>query len=89
MRVRIQFGSHTKAPGRNRRAALGLAALLPPAIFSTFAVGIWRIAYELEWAGDFGFSTGVLSHWQFWIGGALGLLACSWVLNRYGSRDGI
>jgi hypothetical protein len=85
MRVRIQFGVTTRAPGRNRRIALGLAALLPPAFITAFVIGIWRIAYELDWTDQFGFPTGPLSRWQVWIGGALGLLACSWVLNRYGN----
>lgn len=40
--------------------------------------GVWRIGVDFGWTGDFVIATGLLSHWQVWIGATVGFL----YLNR-------
>ena len=92
MVVRIRFGKGPKLGKRrkgNQRIArcrggcLRLAAAL---IASRLAV--WRIAADLNVANSFAIPSGLFSHWQVWLGAAVGLQLCSRVLNRYGKgRD--
>jgi hypothetical protein len=49
-----------------------------------FVLGLWRIAADLQWTGDFAIAEGILSHWQVWIAGAFVLQLITWLLNRYG-----
>jgi hypothetical protein len=44
---------------------------------------MWRVGTDLEWAGDFVFPQGFLSHWQVWIGGAAAVQYASWRLAQY------
>lgn len=91
MVVRIRFGRGPRVerkPHKNRRAALALGALLTPAAFMACALGVWRIAADLKWAGDFAIHSGLFSHWQVWIASAGLLHLCSRVLNHYGRGDG-
>jgi hypothetical protein len=97
MRVVIRFGRGTKLrprpaeerdTGEPRRAALAISALLTPATVAAAVLGLWRIAADLEWAGDFAISTGLFSHWQVWIAAAAGLQVCARLLNRYGRGGG-
>jgi len=87
MVVRIRFRTGPKVAknrGRNRRIALAIAALLPPAAFCAGVLGLWRIAADLNWTGSFAISTGVFSHWQVWLVSAAVLQLCARALNRYG-----
>jgi hypothetical protein len=70
--------------GKQRRVALAAAAMLTPvaAMFSVLA--FWRIAADLNWTNSFAIPSGLFSHWQVWLGGAVLLQACSHFLNRYG-----
>ncbi|HEY1341382.1 MAG TPA: hypothetical protein VGF59_27920 [Bryobacteraceae bacterium] len=49
-----------------------------------FALGAWRIAADLKWTNGFAIPSGIFSHWQVWLGGAVLLQLCSRVLNHYG-----
>ena len=87
MRVRLQLGRGRpvlRATRKNRRIALGLAALLAPAALAAYVLGVWRLCTDVGIAGDFEIKQGLFSHWQVWIalGAAGNLLAV--VLNRYG-----
>jgi len=89
MVVRIRFGKPTKVARvrrKNRRVALAVAAMLSPAAFLASVLGLWRLAADMQWAGSFAIVSGIFSHWQIWMGGAVLLQLCSRMLNRYG-RD--
>jgi hypothetical protein len=58
--------------------------ILPPLAFTSGLLAVWRIAADLKLAGDFAFSTGIWSHWQVWMGGAILLTIGARLLNRYG-----
>ena len=91
MVVRIRFGrgpTVTRRKGKNRRVALGVGALLTPAAVMASVLGIWRLAADLKWAGEFGISSGIFSHWQVWLTTAGLLQWGSWALSRYGRGDG-
>jgi hypothetical protein len=86
MLVRIRFGSGPrvgKKSHKNRRIALGVAALLTPAAALAAVLAIWRIAADLNWTGSFAIARGFFSHWQVWLGTAVLLQFCARVLNRY------
>ena len=86
MIVRIRFGHGTKIgkkPAKPRRFALGIAGLLTPAALLAAVLGLWRIAADMNWTGSFAIPAGFFSHWQVWLGAALGLQLCAHLLNRY------
>ena len=87
MVVRIRFGKGTRVGikrRKNKRIALAVAALLPPAAFLAGVLGVWRIAADLNWTNSFAIPSGIFSHWQVWLGAAIGLQVCARALNRYG-----
>jgi hypothetical protein len=90
MVVRIRFGKGPKVGKKrrgNRRFALAIAALLPPAAFLAGVLGAWRIAADLNWTNSFAIPSGIFSHWQVWLGAAIALQLCARFLNRYGRTD--
>jgi hypothetical protein len=69
-------------PGKNRHIATVAGSLLTPAAIMAYVLGLWRLGADMGVAGEFAMS-GVLSHWQVWIGiGAL-LQLIGYSLNRY------
>jgi hypothetical protein len=89
MIVRIRFGRGKLVSGRagnNRRIAQLTATLLTLAAISMGSFGLWRIGGDLGWAGDFVFTTGILSHWQIWIGAAIAGQYAAWQLTSYARR---
>ena len=87
MRVRIRFARRPRSAtrrSRDQRIALVVAALLTPAAAIAAALGLWRIAADLNWANRFAIPSGIFSHWQVWLGGAAALQFCARILNRYG-----
>ena len=87
MVVRIRFRRGPRPAQRRRKhrqIALLFAALLSPVALMASALGAWRIAADLKWTNRFAIPTGIFSHWQVWLGGAILLQLCSRVLNRYG-----
>jgi len=84
--IRLAPGPRVKREGtRNQRLALATAALLTPFSLMAFALGFWRLAADMNWAKQFAFTDGPLSHWQVWIGAGLLLQAGAVLLNRYGT----
>ncbi len=85
VRLRLRLGpAFAKRVQRNREWASLAAAFLTPAALMAFVLGMWRLASDLKWAGEFVFSRGLLSHWQVWVAMAGLLQTCASVLNRYG-----
>jgi hypothetical protein len=85
VRIRFTTGPHVgRKRGKNRRAAAVVAALLTPAAALAAVLGLWRIAADMKWAGNFAIPSGFFSHWQVWLGAAALLQLCSRMLNRYG-----
>jgi hypothetical protein len=41
-----------------------LVALITPAALVAFAMGLWRISTDLDWASGFPIAAGFFSHWQ-------------------------
>jgi hypothetical protein len=90
MLVRIRLGRRTPVGAKrakNRRIAQTIAVLLRPAALLASVLGLWRIASDYNWTGGFAISSGLFSHWQVWLGGAVILQLCSSALNRYGKGD--
>jgi hypothetical protein len=86
MVVRIRFGPGrvvTRRKGKNSKAALLLASLLTLVAISLGALGLWRLGQDLGFLGDFVFPTGLLSHWQVWMAGAIACQYACWRLTRY------
>jgi hypothetical protein len=73
MVVRIRFGRGpvvTRRRGKNSRIAQLASSMLTLVSIGCAAMGMWRVGTDLDWAGEFAFSTGFFSHWQVWIGAA-------------------
>lgn len=68
----------------NRRLALAFAAILTPAAVMAAALAVWGLAAGPNWVSNFAIHTGLLSHWQVWLGFAAVLQTASHLLNRYG-----
>ena len=49
---------------------------------SCASLGLWRVGSDLGWAGGFVLQKGLLSHWQVWIGAAVGVQYASARLTR-------
>src|SRR3954463_16318593 len=92
MVVRIRFAKGPALGSRrtnsNRKFALAAATLLTPAAVVASALGVWRIAADLNVSNKFAIPSGLFSHWQVWLGGGVALQLCSRVLNRYGHGGG-
>ncbi len=70
-----------------RRFVQAFGALFTPAAFMAAALAVWRLAADLQFAGEFGISSGVFSHWQVWLTTAVGLGWVGLSLNRPDRRD--
>jgi hypothetical protein len=86
MVVRIRLGQARLLAGRrgeNSRMAVTAASFMSLAAVSSGALGLWRLGMDLNWAGDFAFKAGFLSHWQVWIGTAAAIQYGAWRLNQW------
>jgi len=86
MIVRIRFGRGrrvTSRKGKNGQAARLMASLLNLVSISFGIFGFWRLGQDLGFAGDFVFPTGLLSHWQVWMGLAAATQYGCWRLTKY------
>ena len=87
VRIQLQVGPRVRrARRKNRHVALALAALVTPAALVAGLLGFWRVAADLNLAGQFAISAGLFSHWQVWLGCATVLESIAILLNRYGNR---
>jgi hypothetical protein len=86
MVVKIRFGRGpvvTRRKGKNSRIATLAASALTLLSLGSVSLGMWRVGTDLGWAGDFVFPQGFLSHWQVWVGAAVGIQYAGWKLTRY------
>jgi hypothetical protein len=89
MIVRIRFGK--SRPVAHRAARNAPAARLTASFLSLVAIsfaifGFWRVGQDLGFAGDFVFSSGLLSHWQVWAAAAAITWYAAWWLTRYAKQ---
>jgi hypothetical protein len=87
MVVRIRLNSETRVRQKRRKnqhVALALAALLTPAAVMACVLAFWRLAADMNAAGQFPIPRGFFSHWQIWLAMAGSLQFCATALNRYG-----
>jgi len=93
-RIYGSAGRMAAKPGFGRASAMtpeersGRIAVLSASVLTLVAIGcgslgLWRVGTDLEWAGDFVIQDGFLSHWQVWVGAAIGMQYTSWWLLRY------
>jgi len=88
VRIRLNIGPKIrKTTGKNRNAALAIAALVTPATLLAFVLAFWRMSSDLGVTSAFPITSGLLSHWQVWLAIALCAQYFTTTLNRYG-RDG-
>ncbi len=86
MVVRIRFGGGRPVEGRsgkNSRVARISASVLTLIAICLASFGMWRLAEDLGWAGNFIIAEGLLSHWQVWLGAAGLLQFAAWRLLQY------
>jgi hypothetical protein len=86
MVVKIRFANGpvvSRRGGKNGRLATLAASVLTMVSISCASLAIWRLGTDLEWAGDFVFPNGFLSHWQVWLGAAIAVQYLGWRLSRY------
>lgn len=87
MIVRIRFGRGTSVAGQRRPQspmAIFAASMMTLFAIACAALGLWRVGTDMDQAGAFVFSSGLLSHWQVWIGAAVAAQYGSWRLASYG-----
>jgi hypothetical protein len=63
-----------------------LVALLTPAALAAFAMGLWRVSADLDWASAFPIAGGFFSHWQVWIALSIALKILSSALLAWDGR---
>jgi hypothetical protein len=88
MVVRIRWSKHpVQEIPRLQNAALAIASLLAPSALMAFTIGVWSLAANLHWTGDFFVSSGLFSHWESWLSAAALMVLFAWLLNRYAGGD--
>lgn len=65
--------------------ALPVSALLEPLTLMAYAIGVWRLGFDLGMVHSFPL-TGFWAHWQVWIAVAVGLHLAAYKLADYGNR---
>jgi hypothetical protein len=92
MVVRIRFSSGARVKQKrhkNQHVALAMASLLTPLAVMACVLAFWRLAADLNAAGQFPIPNGLFSHWQVWVTLAASLQFCATLLNRYGKPQAI
>lgn len=76
--VRADSGSEPVS----HQAVTLLGFLMKPAALSAYALGFWRLGDDIGWTGDFFIGSGLLSHWQVWVGIGAAIHAASSALTK-------
>lgn len=86
---RVQIGTAiaaSRVAAVSQDAAGFIGVLLDPVALLAFVFGLWRLGVDLGWTGDFVIEQGLFSHWQVWIGLAVGLKASQSLLKAPARR---
>ena len=89
MVVKFRFGQGAmlaRRKGRNSRVARLVASILTLGAVSSGILGFWRLGQDLGFLGDFAFTAGLVSHWQFWLAVTIAMQYTAWRLTRYARR---
>jgi len=89
MMVKVRFGRGpvvTRRKGKNSRLAMLGSSFLTLTAITGASLGLWRLGFDLNYAGAFFIEDGLLSHWQVWIAAAVLVQYLSWQLSRYARR---
>jgi hypothetical protein len=89
MMVKVRFGRGplvARRKGKNSRMAMLGSTFLTLVAITCGSMGMWRVGYDLNYAGAFVFQDGLLSHWQVWLAAAVGAQYSGWQLTRYARR---
>jgi hypothetical protein len=60
-----------------------LAALMGPAVFSSYMFAVWSLADNLGWTDTFVFHNGPLSNWLIWLSFAILINVATSILRRH------
>ncbi|HEX4749092.1 MAG TPA: hypothetical protein VH302_06075 [Bryobacteraceae bacterium] len=60
-----------------------LAALMGPAVFSSYVFAVWSLADNLGQTDTFVFHNGPLSNWLIWLGFAILMNVAATILRRH------
>jgi hypothetical protein len=77
-----------QAIAMSEEAADLMVTLLTPASVVAWALGLWRLAADLDWTETFPISSGFFSHWQVWVATAIVLNAGASFLVAKTRRNG-
>ncbi len=87
VRLRLQTGPQIRrATGKNRHVASAISALIWPAVLTTYVLGFWALAAQIQIARPFSVATGAFSHWQVWLAAGFLLHLAAVGLNHYGQN---
>ncbi len=86
VRIRLRLGQRHTSGARSRQSLLALASLMTPVALMAWALGVWRLAASMKWAGEFAIAEGMFSHWQVWFAVAIVVQFAAFLLHRYVAR---
>lgn len=75
-------------PRISDKYAPALSWLLSPLTLTGYALALWRLGADLDWAGDFFIADGLLSKWQVWLALAAATQIAAYRLNNRGDSSG-
>lgn len=75
-------GEQGNLGGEQQSLARTAASALTLVSVSCASLGLWRLGTDLDLAGRFVFRQGFFSHWQVWVGAAVGAQYAGWRLSR-------
>lgn len=83
VRIHLRFGYGRRSETVQKQTALAVASLMTPVALMMCALGFWRLAADLKWAGQFVFTHGLFSHWQVWLAMGVAVQFAAFLLHRY------
>lgn len=86
VRIRLRLGEHFRSGNRSRQPLLAVASLMTPLALMAWVLGLWRIAANLKWTGEFAITEGLFSHWQVWCAVGIVVQFAAFLLARIADR---
>jgi hypothetical protein len=71
----------------SRQSLVAVASLMTPVALMAWALGLWGMAAELRWAGEFAITRGMFSHWQVWLAAGILVQFAAFLLHRFAGAD--